>query len=95
MSARFLRTKQRGQSIPLIALLIVVLVGAAGLAVDVGNNYAQQLNTVRATNAAALAGMNALIQGGTDQSVSQVIQQSLRSNNIDGVFDAYRITPGS
>ena len=29
MSARFLRTKQRGQSIPLIALLIVVLVGAA------------------------------------------------------------------
>lgn len=87
MSARFLRTKQRGQSIPLIALLIVVLVGAAGLAVDVGNNYAQQRNTVRATNAAALAGMNALIQGGTDQSVSQVIQQSLRSNNIDGVFD--------
>ena len=62
MSARFLRTKTRGQSIPLIALLIVVLIGAVGLSVDVGNNYAQQRNTVRATNASALAGMNAMIR---------------------------------
>lgn len=87
MSARFLRTTQRGQSIPLIALLIVVLVGAVGLAVDVGNTYAQQRNTVRATNAAALSGMNALIQGGGDRDIGQVIQQSLRSNKIDGVYD--------
>ena len=87
MSARFVHTKARGQSIPLIALLIVVLVGAVGLAVDVGNNYAQQRNTVRATNAAALAGMNAMIQGGSDQNIKQVVQQSLRSNSVDGAYD--------
>lgn len=87
MSARFIHTKARGQSIPLIALLIVVLVGAVGLAVDVGNNYAQQRNTVRATNAAALSGMNAMIQGGSDQNIKQVIQQSLRSNNVDGAYN--------
>lgn len=87
MTARTLRAKQPGQSIPLIALLIVVLIGAVGLSVDVGNTYAQQRNTVRATNAAALAGMNTLIQGGTDQSISQVIQQSLKSNKIDGVYN--------
>lgn len=87
MTKHPLRAKSRGQSIPLIALLIVVLIGAVGLAVDVGNNYAQQRNVVRATNAAALSGMNALIQGGTDQSVGQVIQQSLKSNKVDGVYN--------
>jgi hypothetical protein len=87
MSARFLQTKTRGQSIPLIALLIVVLIGAVGLSVDVGNNYAQQRNTVRATNASALAGMNAMIQGASDPAIKQVIQQSLKSNNVDGVYN--------
>jgi hypothetical protein len=87
MSARLKRGRVDGQSIPLLALLIVVLIGAVGLAVDVGNDYAQQRNTVRATNAAALAGMNTLIRGGDDQAISNVIRQSLKSNNIDGVYD--------
>ncbi|MFN8567559.1 MAG: pilus assembly protein TadG-related protein [Kouleothrix sp.] len=86
MFASMRRTKKPGQSIPLIALLIVVLIGAAGLAVDVGNDYAQQRNTVRATNAAALAGMNAVIRGYDDQSIGKVIQQSLKSNNVDGIY---------
>src|SRR5262249_50372851 len=86
MSARLIRGTAPGQSIPLIALLIVVLFAMVGLAVDVGNTYAQQRNTVRATNAAALAGMNALIQNGTDQTIGKVIQQSLASNKIDGVY---------
>lgn len=86
MNARLTRTRAAGQSIPLIALLIVVLIGAVGLAVDVGNDYAQQRNTVRGTNAAALAGMNAMIQGVSDQAVGQVIQQSLKSNKIDGIY---------
>src|SRR3989337_1305751 len=87
MSDRLPRSTAPGQSIPLIALLIVVLIAMVGLSVDVGNTYAQQRNTVRATNAAALAGMTELIKGGSDQAVGKVIQESLRSNQIEGVYD--------
>ena len=82
MKARLVRNKAKGQSIPLIALMIVVLVALVGLAVDVGNTYAEQRNTQRASNAAALAGMNKLIGGGDDKTVSNEIKSSLKSNNI-------------
>lgn len=87
MSARLLRKKVRGQSLPLIALMIVVLMALVGLSVDVGNTYAEQRNTQRATNAAALAGMNALIAGGSDYTVQQAIVNSLKSNGIDAAED--------
>jgi hypothetical protein len=82
MKARFIRKKASGQSIPLIALMIVVLFAMVGLAVDVGNTYAQQRNTVRASNSAALAGMTTLINGGSDEAVFKVIGESLKSNSI-------------
>jgi len=87
MSDRLPRSTASGQSIPLIALLIVVLSAMVGLSVDVGNTYAQQRNTVRATNAAALAGMTELIKSNDDQAAGKVIQESLRSNDIEGVYD--------
>ena len=86
MSVRLSRSTAPGQSIPLIALMIVVLFAAVGLSVDVGNTYAQQRNTVRATNAAALAGMTELIKSNSDQAAGKVIQESLRSNEIEGVY---------
>jgi hypothetical protein len=82
MNARFTRSKAKGQSLPLIALMIVVLVAMVGLAVDVGNTYAEQRNTQRASNAAAVAAMNSLIAGGDDASVYGVLVNSLKSNNI-------------
>src|SRR5262245_24739697 len=82
MKVRLVRSKTKGQSIPLIALMIVVLFAMVGLAVDVGNTYAEQRSTVRASNAAALAGMSNLINGGDDASVYRVITNSLTSNNI-------------
>ena len=57
MKACLVRTKTSGQSLPIIALMIVVLVAMVALAVDVGNTYAEQRSTVRASNAAALTGM--------------------------------------
>ena len=86
MRDRLSRSTAPGQSIPLIALLIVVLIAMVGLSVDVGNTYAQQRNTVRATNAAALAGMTELIRSNSDQKAGQIIQESLRSNQIEGVY---------
>ena len=82
MNARLIRGKTKGQSLPLIALMIVVLFAMVGLAVDVGNTYAEQRNTVRASNASALSGMNTLINGGNDSTVYSTIVKSLQSNGI-------------
>ncbi|MFL5806734.1 MAG: pilus assembly protein TadG-related protein [Roseiflexaceae bacterium] len=82
MKARFVRNKAKGQSIPIIALMIVVLVAMVGMAVDVGQTYAEQRNTQRSANAAAIAGMNKLIGGGDDTTIAREIKSSLKSNNI-------------
>lgn len=82
MFARRDRFKRRGQSLPLLALIIAVLFGMVGLAVDVGNTYAEQRNADRVTTAAALAGMDMYAANGTDANVASVIQASYESNNL-------------
>lgn len=52
---RFLRD-EKGQALPLFALLAVVLIAFAGLAVDVGGAYVSKSNLQKAVDAAALAG---------------------------------------
>ncbi|MBC8161125.1 MAG: hypothetical protein H7Z42_07885, partial [Roseiflexaceae bacterium] len=69
-------------SIPLIAIMLVVLFGLVGLSVDVGNTYAEQRNVVRATNAAALAGIDAVIRGSDDRTVSKIVNESLMANGM-------------
>jgi hypothetical protein len=78
-----LYSKRSGQSIPLIALIIVVLFGLVGLAVDVGNTYGQQRSAVRATEAATLSGMSTLLETNNDASVWLAVQNSLKSNGIE------------
>jgi hypothetical protein len=82
MKASLAQHKSRGQAIPLIAVMLVVLFGMVALAVDVGNTYAEQRNIVRGTNAASLAGMNKYLTGGTDGDVRKAIEQSLISNGV-------------
>ncbi|MCG8347267.1 MAG: pilus assembly protein TadG-related protein, partial [Chloroflexales bacterium] len=79
------RARSSGQSIPIIALMIVVLIGMVGLSVDVGNTYAEQRKVVSAANAAAIAGMKAYIGNSTisDSDVYNAIVASLRSNGVD------------
>jgi len=83
MNKRLFRATAPGQSIPLIALLIVVLFAMVGLSVDVGNTYATQRATVRATDAAAIAGMTAMIGKSPDAGIAQTIVNSLKSNKIN------------
>src|SRR4051794_24180049 len=83
MNKRLLHSNRPGQSIPLIALIIVVLFGMVGLAVDVGNTYGQQRSAVRATEAATLSGMSTLLQTNNDASTWTAIQNSLKSNGIE------------
>ncbi len=82
MKKHIYRAKSRGQSIPLIAVMLVVLFGFAALAMDVGNAYAEQREVTRATNAAALEGMGTVIQNGTGGDVMRRITASIRSNKI-------------
>ncbi|MCG8350145.1 MAG: Tad domain-containing protein, partial [Chloroflexales bacterium] len=84
--ARRVHIRTSGQSIPLIALMIVALFGMVGLAVDVGNTYAEQRKVTSGANVAAIAGMDAYVRGGsgvTDQEVYNAIVESLKTNDID------------
>lgn len=98
MNRRFLFKKSKGQSIPLIALIIVILFAMVGLSVDVGNTYAQQRDLVRATNAASMAGMETYIRGGefvSDSDVADAIIESFASNGITIVDKpAAELAPG-
>ncbi|MEX2245308.1 MAG: pilus assembly protein TadG-related protein [Dehalococcoidia bacterium] len=48
---------ERGQVLPVVALLLVLFIGMMGLAVDVGRLYVARAELVRAVDAAALAGV--------------------------------------
>ncbi|MEO7908304.1 MAG: pilus assembly protein TadG-related protein [Roseiflexaceae bacterium] len=90
MNARLFRAKGQGQSIPIIALILVVLFAMVGLSVDVGNTYAQNRNAVRSTNAAVLAGMDLLIHSGSNPSdveIGMAIKASFKSNGITAQID--------
>src|SRR3954452_7356938 len=57
---RLQRTDERGQVIVFVVLAIGVLLGMAGLAVDVGYAYYSQRSLQSSADAAALAGAQAL-----------------------------------
>lgn len=55
--------KQRGQSLVLIALAAVLLLGMSGLAIDGGILYSDRRHAQNAADAAAMAGAFAILQG--------------------------------
>ncbi len=80
------RRRSKGQSLPLIALMIVVLVAMVGLSVDVGNTFQEERQAVSAANAASIAGMNTVIRRGpsdTNRLVYESIINSLRANGVE------------
>ncbi len=78
--------KARGQSIPLLALMIIVLIGFVGLSVDIGNTYQEQRALVRATNAASISAMTVyLTSGTTDADVFNAIRTAFQENGIEPV----------
>jgi hypothetical protein len=75
--------RSSGQSIPLVAFMIVVLVAIIGLSVDAGNTYAEQRELVAATNAASIVGMQShLTSNATQGEVRLAIEESLKGNGI-------------
>lgn len=77
------RHRARGQSLPLLALMIIVLIGFVGLSVDVGNTYQEQRKLVSATNAASISAMQVYLTAGTtDADVFNAINTAFAENGI-------------
>ncbi len=70
----------RGQVFVILAIVMVVLLGFAGVAVDLGRQNAEQRHAQTAADAAALAACRELIQGGTDADASLVARQVALAN---------------
>ncbi|NJN68728.1 MAG: hypothetical protein HC884_19510 [Chloroflexaceae bacterium] len=88
MNGPLFRTRAKGQSIPLIALVIILLIAMVGLAVDVNNTYAKKRETARAVNAAAITAMNRLMEGQASNEVIynrplvEAVLDTLRDNGL-------------
>ncbi len=65
---------ERGQILIMAVLLITVLLGLVGLAVDAGFAYAQRRQTQNAADEAALAAAHRLLEGGSPASAITVAQ---------------------
>src|SRR5213078_2613881 len=91
------RKEERGQTIVLVAVALVSLLGMAALAIDVTTLYVARGEMQRAADAAALAGAKAFVDSGittdtgnaTRQALAQtmatsVINSILAQNNVSG-----------
>ncbi|HEU0194291.1 MAG TPA: pilus assembly protein TadG-related protein [Gaiellales bacterium] len=67
-----------GQTLPLVVLFMVGLLGMAGLVIDLGNGYLQQRSTQNVADAAALAGAAAIPTGNWQTAVSQNVAKNDR-----------------
>lgn len=77
------KESERGQSIVLVALMFIGLLGLVGLAVDVGFIFARRSQLSSAVDAAALAGVVELTNSATEQEDAlHRAAEFLRANNI-------------
>jgi Flp pilus assembly protein TadG len=79
---------EEGQSIVLIAAVMVGLLALAGLAIDGGNAFLERRNTQNAADAAALAGTRQLAraicgEGATDAEVAHAVNTYAEKNGVD------------
>jgi Flp pilus assembly protein TadG len=65
------RKGERGQSLPLLALSLVALIGLVGFGIDVGRIYAARTELTRALDAGALAGVQELPNMNNARSVAE------------------------
>jgi Flp pilus assembly protein TadG len=73
----------QGQTLVVFAILLVILLGFAGVGIDTGRVVAERRYTQTAADAAALAACRALIAGETDGSAATIAQQVALANLQD------------
>ncbi len=79
---KFFTNRAPGQSIVVIAFMIVVLIGFVGLAVDVGNAYGQQRRVQSGVDAAAVVGMLAVQDNTTNSAVLGSIKAAMQGHGF-------------
>ncbi|HEY8808100.1 MAG TPA: pilus assembly protein TadG-related protein [Candidatus Limnocylindria bacterium] len=84
LSAASAHADEGGQTIVLVALLFVLLMGFAALSLDVGRFYAERRYLQNAVDSAALACARAYGQGGTVQSAWNAADNILQKFNLKG-----------
>src|SRR5439155_11870816 len=90
-STEMRRKHQSGQAIVLIALMIMVLIGMLGLAIDGGRAYIDRRELQDAVDAAVLAaGDNFELQGDTNQAGAQAAKVFARNEHIAS-YAAYSV----
>jgi Flp pilus assembly protein TadG len=73
---------ERGQAIPLLALLLIILIGLAGLVVDGGQLTMQYRASQNAADAAALAAADQITNGYTETQATTLATTVAQSNQI-------------
>ena len=77
------RAGPRGQVLVIVALAAIIILGAAGLAIDFGRQNAEQRHVQSAADAAALAACQALIDGASDNAAEDQAR-SVALANLQG-----------
>lgn len=77
-----LRDSERGASGVLVAIMMVVLIGAGALAVDTGQIYAERAQLQNGADAGALAGADLCsVSGGCTQAAAKSVADALANSN--------------
>ena len=74
------REEPRGQVFVILTILLVILLGFAGVAIDIGRQNAERRHTQTAADAGALAACRELIEGGTDADAETAARQVALAN---------------
>ena len=84
-SPRYTRHDQRGQTLPLIAVFMVVLLGFCAFAIDMGSWYQQDQQLQASADAAALAGASELANSWPAAQSAASHEYALNGNASDTV----------
>jgi Flp pilus assembly protein TadG len=82
-------TGERGQILPLVAICLVVLMGFAGMAVDVGYLQYAQHQQQNAADAAAIAGAQEIMAGG---SITTAVRNDAQENGFTNGTNGVQVT---
>jgi len=82
------RSRERGQTLALVAIFLVVLIGMAALAIDTTTLYVAHNETQRAADAAALAGAKAFVDSGVTTAPNEPSLHTLARNIATAYINA-------
>ena len=88
------RQLERGSTLITVALTLLVLVIFLALAIDVASAYAERRKMQNTADAAALAGAEILIGGGSDSEILSAISNYALTQNAADSFDSFYIPSG-